>query len=52
VRIMVQEPEILKKGKQFHESVQKEWEKTAEGLIKIEEVVDRLKKNKGRADRS
>jgi len=50
VRIMGQEPEILKKGKQFHQLVQAEWEKTAEGLIKTEKVMDRQKKNKGRAD--
>ncbi|MDD2755344.1 MAG: hypothetical protein PHS80_07415 [Methanothrix sp.] len=44
------EPEILKKGKEFHEDVEKNWEETAEGIIKTEKSVERVKKNKGRAD--
>lgn len=50
MRIMVQEPTILKKGKRFHKRVQIKWAITAGGLIKTEENVPKLDNKKGRAD--
>ena len=50
MRIMGQEPAILKKGKRFHKRVQIKWVITAGGLIKTEENVPKLDNKKGRAD--
>jgi hypothetical protein len=47
---MTKEPPILKNGKQFHEFVQEKWSKTADGNVRIEEVVPKSNKRKGRAD--
>jgi hypothetical protein len=47
---MAKEPSLLKKGKQFHKSVQSEWSLTAEGLLKSEKNVKMAGNKKGRVD--
>jgi hypothetical protein len=47
---MAKEPSLLKKGKQFHKSVQSEWSLTAEGLVKSEKIVEMAGDKKGRVD--
>ena len=40
------EPEILRKGKEFHKLVQSDWKRTAEGNIQCEHTIDLLKRTK------
>jgi hypothetical protein len=47
---MTHEPSNLKKGKQFHELVQKEWCRTAAGHVKTEKSVSKSDRRRGRAD--
>ena len=44
------EPERLRRGKEFHRKIQKEWLGTAQGIILPEKVVQRLSGRRGRVD--
>lgn len=42
------EPERLRRGKDFHKKIQKEWLETAQGIILPEKTIRRLTKRRGR----
>ncbi|MDD5111444.1 MAG: hypothetical protein PHG85_02765 [Candidatus Altiarchaeota archaeon] len=44
------EPKSLRRGKNFHKKIQKEWCKTAEGNVEIEKSMTKLSGRKGRMD--
>ena len=44
------EPERLRRGKDFHKAIQKEWLETAQGIILPEKTIRRLTKRRGRID--
>ena len=44
------EPRQLRRGKEFHKKIQKEWHKDAEGDIKTEKSMIKPSKRKGRMD--
>ena len=46
----LKEPERLRRGKDFHRKIQKEWLNTAQGIILPEKAVRRLTGRKGRVD--
>jgi len=45
-----QEPERLRRGKDFHKKIQKEWIEKAQGEILPEKTIQRLSKRRGRID--
>ena len=44
------EPERLRRGKDFHKKIQKEWLETAQGIILPEKTIRRLTQRRGRID--
>jgi hypothetical protein len=46
----LKEPEQLRRGKDFHRKIQKEWLDTAQGVISPEKTVRRLTGRRGRVD--
>jgi hypothetical protein len=44
------EPEPLRRGKEFHRKIQKEWIENAQGRIKCERIVLKMNNKKGRVD--
>ena len=44
------EPERLRRGKEFHCKIQKEWLDTAQGIILPEKIIHRLSGRRGRVD--
>lgn len=44
------EPKQLRKGKEFHKKIQKEWHSDAEGGVETEESITKPSKRKGRMD--
>ena len=47
---MSREPSRLKKGKQFHDKVKKDWKANAEGNVELEKGVTKQNKKRGRID--
>ena len=45
-----EEPDLLKRGKQYHKIVQKEWEETAEGHVQVETPISKPSGRRGRID--
>ena len=46
----LKEPKRLRRGKEFHRKIQREWLDTAQGIILPEKTIRRLKGRKGRVD--
>jgi hypothetical protein len=44
------EPEPLRRGKEFHKKIQKDWLENAQGWIKCEKIVLKTNNRKGRVD--
>ena len=47
---MKKEPDILRKGKKFHQEIQDEWHETAEGEVVSEKTIIKPDGTKGRID--